>query len=38
MLATGLLLFCINPYFIDRKTEAQRNKLNPPTSWEVGEP
>lgn len=30
--------FFINPYFIDRKTEAQRNKLNPPTSWEVGEP
>lgn len=33
----GSLFFCMNPYFIDRRTEAQRDKGNRPTSWQVGE-
>lgn len=32
MPATGLILFCIHPHFIDTKTKAQRGKVTlPPT-------
>lgn len=38
MPATGLILCCVNPHFLDRKTKAPRGKANQSTSWEVEEP